>query len=612
MAPSQKLMRVLGHRHVPLAVTILAVLLCISSLQLGLQIDDYMLSLFFSDPPIDPEWSRSPARAFAFLDGDEERNLQHIKNGRIPWWSHPGIKAAFLRPLTGVTHWIDFRLWPDHPWIMHLHSLFWFAGAVVAASVLYRRLLLPAWIAGLAGLLFAVDNAHGMPAMWLANRNASIGVFLGLLALIAHDRWRRDGWRPGAWVAPLALLLGLLGGEIALAAGGYLLAYALFIDTGSRMRRLASLLPAFVVGAVWWVAYRVLDYGASGSSVYIDPGADLFVFVQAMIERAPILLFGQWALPSGLFVMLSETAADILWLVAVGLAVAMGLLVSPLLKRDRTARFFALGMVLSLLPACAAFPDDRLLFFVGVGGMGLLSQFMAAVLQRESWVPSSPLRRVPFQVAFWAFVVIHLVFAPLGLATTALSLKTFGTFFERAAASLPSDPAITERTVLIVNTPSVFISTYGPLMQALDGHPVPRRTLVLGSGIYPTTIKRPGPNILTIRPDGGFLTPPGSPAPGHETTLGAFHPGYFHQMLDTLYRDDTPFRVGHRIEVGEAIVEIVEVTNDGRPAEVSFQSHSELEDPSLCWLQWHEGVYIPFELPSVGETVILPAVVFPW
>jgi hypothetical protein len=612
MAASEKLIEVLGHRRVPLAVTIVAVLLCISSLQLGLQIDDYMLSLFFSDPPIDPEWSRSPARAFAFLDGDEERNLEHIKNGRIPWWSHPGIKAAFLRPVTGVTHWIDFRLWPDRPWLMHLHSLLWFAGAVFAASVLYRRLLLPAWTAGLAGLLFAVDNAHGLPAMWLANRNASIGVFFGLLALIAHDRWRRESWRPGAWVAPLALLLALLGGEIALAAGGYLFSYALFLDTGNRWRRIASLLPAAGIGLSWWVIYRALDFGAGGSSVYIDPGANPIGFVQVVIERAPILFFGQWALPSGLFVMLSERAADILWLVAVGLVVAIGLLVSPLLKRDRTARFFTLGMVLSLLPACAAFPDDRLLFFVGVGGMGLLSQFVAAVLQREPWLPPSPFQRLPFHVAFWALVVIHLVVAPLGLATTTLNLKTFGAFFERSAGSLPSDPAVTEQTILIVNTPSVFISTYGPLMQALDGHLVPNRTLVLGSSIYPTTISRPGPNTLTIRPDGGFLASPGSPAPGHETTLGAFHPGYFHQMLDTLYRDDTPFRVGQRIELGDAIVEIVEVTNDRRPAEVSFHFDSELEDPSLRWLQWHQSIYIPFNPPPVGETVVLPAVVFPW
>jgi len=571
-----------------------------------------MLRLFLSDPPLDPAWSRSPAEAFAFLDGDEERNRDFIENGRIPWWSLPSLKLAFFRPVTGITHWIDFRIWPELPWLMHLQSLFWFAGAVAAASVFYRRLLLPAWIAGLAGLLFAVDNAHGMPAVWLANRNASIGILFGLLALIAHDRWRRESWRPGAWLAPLALFLGLLGGEIALAAGGYLFAYALFLDTGTLQRRLASLVPGAVVGLVWWVAYRLMDYGASGSGVYIDPGASPAAYIQAVIERAPVLLFGQWALPSGLYMMFSQRAAHIFWLVAVGLVVAIAALLLPLLRREKTARFFTLGMLLSLLPACATFPDDRLLFFVGFGGMGLLAQFMASVRQPDEWVPSSPILRLPYQAAFWVFVVIHLVFAPLGLATTAVNVKTFGTFIERAAESLPSDPGVTDQTALIVNTPTVFISIYGPLIQRLEGRPTPSQSLILGSGIYPMTVGRPGPNVLTIRPEGGFMAPPGSPRPGYEVSQPAFHPSYLFQMLDTLYRDNTPMKIGDRVAYGSARVEVTEVTLDGRPAEVSFQFEVDLEDPDFRWIQWHEGVYVPFEPPAIGETVILPSVVIPW
>ena len=612
MSLSYTIRRILGHPFLPLIATAFAVFLCVPSLWLGLQNDDHMLRLFLSDPPLDPEWSRSPAEAFAFLDGVEERNRNFIENGRIPWWSLPSLKLAFFRPVTGITHWIDFRIWPDHPWLMHLQSLLWFAGAVAAAAVFYRRLLLPAWIAGLAGLLFAVDNAHGMPAVWLANRNASIGIFFGLLALMAHDRWRREGWRPGAWLAPLALFLGLLGGEIALAAGGYLFAYALFLDTGTFQRRLASLVPGAVVGLVWWVAYRLMGYGASGSGVYIDPGTSPAAYIQAVVERAPVLLFGQWALPSGLYMMFSQRASHIFWLAAVGLVVVIAVMLFPLLKRDSNARFFALGMLLSLLPACATFPDDRLLFFAGFGGMGLLAQFMASVRQPDEWVPSSRILHLPYQAAFCVFVAIHLVFAPLGLATTAVNVNTFGTFIERAAESLPSDPGVTNQTVLIVNTPTVFISVYGPLIQGLEGRPTPSQSLILGSGIYPMTVGRPGPNVLTIRPDGGFLAPPGSPQPGHEATQPAFHPSYLFQMLDTLYRDDTPMEIGDLVAYGSARVEVTEVTMDGRPSEVSFHFEVDLEDPVLRWLQWNEGVYLPFEPPAIGKTVMLPSVVIPW
>jgi hypothetical protein len=355
-----------------------------------------------------------------------------------------------------------------------------------------------------------------------------------------------------------------------------------------------------------------MGYGATGSGVYIDPGASPGLYIQALVERAPVLLFGQWALPSGLYMMFSQHAAQIFWLVAVGLVMVVGALLLPLLKRDRAARFFALGMVLSLLPACATFPDDRLLFFVGVGGIGLLAQFMAAVRQPAEWIPTSRLPRLPFQAAFWVFVVLHLVFAPLGLATTSISVKTFGAFIETAADSLPTDPLITDQTVLIVNTPSVFISIYGPLMQGLRGRPVPNRTLVLGSSIYPITIHRTGRKSMTIRPDGGYMPPPGSAPPGQEETLGVLHPGYFHQMLDGLYRDGTPMIVGDSIDYGGATLEVTEVTDHGRPAEVICRFDVALEDPSLRWLQWENGVYVPFELPAVGHEVTLPAVEFPW
>lgn len=585
--------------------------LCAPSLWLGLQNDDHILRAVLSDPPLDPEWTRTPIDAFSFVNGDEVLIRRAIGEGRIPWWTHPRLHLAFLRPITGLTHWIDFRAWPDLPWLMHLQSLLWFAGAVIAAALLYRRLLLPTWGAGLAALLFAVDDAHGLPAVWIANRNASIGVFFGLLALIAHDRWRREGWRPGAYLGPIALLAGLLAGEIALAAGGYILAYALFLETDSWKRRMVSLIPSAVVGVAWWGAYRLANFGASGSGVYIDPGASPLVFAKAVVERAPILLFGQWALPSGLHNMLSRDAAHFVWLVAVALAVVIAALLLPILKRDRVARFFALGMVLSLLPACATFPDDRLLYFAGFGGMGLLAQFFAAVWQRSEWLPSSRIRRLPLQLACSFFVLIHLLFAPLALAMTTNTVRTFGTFINRAAASLPSGPEVTDQTVLIVNSPTAFLSIYGPVVQALAGRDIPSRTLVLGSGIYPTTISRPGANSIAIRPDGGYLVEPGSPRPGHEATQPPFHPAYFHQMLDHLYRDATPMRVGDQVLYGGVTIEIAEVTESGRPIEIWVHFGVELEDPSLHWLEWRHGVYVPFIPPAVGQSVVLPEVTLP-
>ena len=38
---------------------------------------------------------------------------------------------------------------------------------------------------------------------------------------------------------------------------------------------------------------------------------------------------------------------------------------------------------------------------------------------------------------------------------------------------------------------------------------------------------------------------------------------------------------------------------------MSFRFARPLEDPALRWLRWNDGVFVPFELPADGETVVL-------
>ncbi|UCG32349.1 MAG: hypothetical protein JSU68_11855, partial [Phycisphaerales bacterium] len=376
----------LQHRHLPWHLAVIAMLLCAPSLRLGWLLDDDFHRAALTRPDI-PALSRSPADLFAYIKRDEAANRAAKAVGMLPWWSPEDLRIAFFRPLTSLSHWLDYQLWPHTPSLMHLHSLVWFGGVVAAAAFFYRRMLGAAWVAGLAALLFAVDDAHSLPAVWLANRNALLGALFGLLTLMIHDRWRRDGWWPGAILAPLALLLGLLSKESTAAIGAYLLAYALFLDRGGWFGRLCSLLPAALMGVMWWWAYKHSDYGAVGSAWYIDPTADPVQFVQAVAARAPLLLAWQWLVPSDLQWDLSPRTAHNLWLAAMAFLAIMAVALIPLLKRDRRARFFALGMVLSVPPACAAYPDDRLLFFVGIGGMGLLAQFLAATLRNGGTLP---------------------------------------------------------------------------------------------------------------------------------------------------------------------------------------------------------------------------------
>lgn len=597
----------LSHRHMPRYVALLAVALWLPALWSGLYGDDYYLRWVLTDSALAPEWSRTAFDLFAFVPSDQELTRRAVAHGALPWWTHERLRLAFFRPLTGLTHWFDFRLWPSQLWLMHLHSLIWFGAAVAAAAVAFRRLVRPPALAGLAALLYAVDEAHLGPAVWLCARNGAISTFFALVTLIAHDRWRRDGWRPGRAVAPIALSLGLLAGEMALAAGCYLIAYAVFIDRDRWQRRLASLVPAGLVGAVFCLAYLGFGYGVRNSGMYLDPIGSPLEYARALVERAPLFLFGQWIGSAEAYFAMTQGAAHVFWLWACGAVVVITGLLLPLLIKHRTARFFALGMVLSLLPVCGAVAQDRLLMLIGFGGMGLLAQFMAAVWKRARWMPRTRLWWWPVRFIRGVLVVIHLVLAPISVVATGAIMHTLDDPFERAAASLPSGPEVGDQEVLIVNTPSAFLSLQGLLMQRANGRAIPARTLILGSGIYPIEVERRGEQVLILRPEGGFLATPGSPRPGHQLEQPAVDENYAFLALDRLFRGGSPLRLGERIELTGVTVEITGVTPDGQPAEATFRFATRLDDPQRRWLEWQGGVYVPFALPAVGEMVTLPA-----
>src|SRR5262249_47749401 len=156
-----------------------------------------------------------------------------------------------LRPLAALSHWIDYRGLDLPPWLMHAENIAWYTLLVFSAAALFRRVIAAhgtsrgahgagTRTAAMAGFLYAVDLGHALPAGWIANRNALIAGAFGLLAVLAHDRARRDGWRPGAIVGPVCAALALLGSEAGVGAVALVVAHALTLDRSApRQRALA-------------------------------------------------------------------------------------------------------------------------------------------------------------------------------------------------------------------------------------------------------------------------------------------------------------------------------------------------------------------------------------
>jgi hypothetical protein len=178
-----------------------------------------------------------------------------MNEGVFPWWTDPGVRLAFFRPLSGITHWIDWHWLDGKTGWMHLHSFGWYAALLGALALTYRRFA-PGATALLALLLYGIDDAHAPTVGWIANRSALLAVCFSVLAVGAHDAWRKNRSLGLAWLGPTLLGVGLLAGETGVAGAAYLLAYALFLERGSFRVRAATLLSDPVGTSARSVAVR--------------------------------------------------------------------------------------------------------------------------------------------------------------------------------------------------------------------------------------------------------------------------------------------------------------------------------------------------------------------
>lgn len=532
-----------------------ALLLSLPSLVGGLALDDHVLAQHLAQGA--PWWD-----LFSFVEPDQVR--AHMERGTLGWWADPELKLRFFRPLSSGTHALDFTLWPGAPWLMHLVSALAYAAVVALVGHLHRRWLGATATAGLATLLFAIDAAHGQTVGWLATRNTILATGLGFAALWAHDRWRREGWRPGRGLGPLLLLGALLAAEAGLAAGGYLLAHALLLDRGSWRQRLGALVPYALVAGLWRVAYVEAGYGAAASGVYLDAGADPLGFVLSIGRTVGLLGFSQLTVPVASILGLSTHGWQ---LPTLGFAVLLWLL-WPVLGHDREARFLALGMVLASVPFAATLPTDRLLLPLGLGGSGLIARVLT--LARARVLTPRRVRPLAHLMLALHLVVAPLLFVPFSLATNLLEISV-----RHLTDAIPDRPR-----VVLVNVPLEVMLLYPPAIREGRGQPWPEPVVPLYAGQTELTLRRTGSASLQLHAPAGWM------------------PSAFNRLTRAAGR---PIAVGTRVELPAATIEVLEVNRDGRPTRVSARFDRPLE--AYQWVVWSERQPRSWSPPPVGEHV---------
>jgi hypothetical protein len=573
-------------------VMALGMAVVLPSLSAGLLVDDYHHRLVMkgSDSPV--RLLESRLDLFRFFDGDPQRARQLKDIGMVPWWTTDNAKAAFWRPISSLTHYLDYTLWPDSIPMMHAQSILWYGLLVLCAALLYRRFATTAVVAAVAALLFAFDGTHATPVGFLANRNALIAATFGVLALLAHDRYRRDNSKPALIWAVALLAASLLSAEAGIATAAYLASYALFLDRDTWRGRLVSMMPYLAVVIVWRLLWNGLGYGVENFGVYIDPLREPVHYAGAVKDRGAILLLGQLlGPPSDITMLLAPSGVRVLWLAAVGFLAVFGLLLIPVVRRDRVTRFWAVGMLFSVLPICATFPSDRLLVFTSIGAMGLIAQFLTAAFGSSARHPGATPWRIGAVALASLFVLVHAIVA--GPVLLVRSSQPMGpkSFTEQMLIG-PLDKGVETQDLIVVNPPLAFLASCSTLIWVDEGAPFPRSLRLLTSSLFESVeVRRPDANTLVVRP----------------------RFGYYAWVLDALFRDPKQtFRKGDRVELSGMTVEVLDTTSQGRALEAAFIFPVPLEDPSLRWMQHGPDGLAPFTPPPVGQSAVLEAPKLPW
>jgi hypothetical protein len=237
-------------------------------------------------------------------------------------------------------------------------------------------------------------------------------------------------------------------------------------------------------------------------------------------------------------------------------------------------------MLASLVLASSTHPHDRLLFYVGLGAMPLLSLAWHSLMERagagRSVAPSA-------RSLVAALVGFRLFVSPLLLPLVACSIVLTAPAESGARSILR---AAAGRDAVIVSSPDYFHVKLVPVLAALEAQPPPARLFALSFGEQPLALRRLDAHTLEVTYGGdGLLASP----------------------LLELYRSRSePLPVGTRVELDAVTVQVTAHGAHGRVSAARFRFQRPLDDARRSFLAWDGARYTPLALPPAGGELAVP------
>lgn len=557
------------------------------SLDAGLAADDFLnRAMLDGEYPV----ARMPLDLYSFLRRPGE--LAPLQDGGIaPWWSHPDLKLSLLRPLSSALLWLDHRVLALDPRGQHVHSLLWLVGLVFAYFLLARRLL-PEGAALIATAVLAFDSALVAPVAWICNRTALISATFGALGLWAYLRFREERWRPGARLALLGFGLALAGGEYAICALAYVLAFELCSNGAPLRERLVGLSLAAIPAALYLAVHLALGYGAKGSVVYIGPFDSPGQFLGEVALRVPAMIATEVLLTPGeqfygKLLSRSPEALGALVPIALVLALVAGTWRRADARNRRRLATAGLGMLLGMLPLVGTIPSVRLLLITSFGGSALIG---AAIWDSGLLLLVSAERRAGAWLRGLVTIpvaIVHLGFSARFTHDHAHFWKNIvgGIRAKHLAAEIDDRKVAGQELVLINAAGEIAALIYPPWVHHFQGSPLPKRWRVLGIASSPQRALRVSDDTLELSVERGHM---------------------FEDPTSQMFRRPTlPFHPGDRATLPGLDVTVLEVEG-WAPKRVRYRFETSLDDPNRVFLLLENGRMRRAFMPAVGGEFVVP------
>lgn len=536
---------------------------------------------------------------FAFFSHKLNNLEPAIQLGTAPWWTDRELQISFWRPLSAFTHWLDYQLWPNSTFMMHLHSSLWFVAMFGALFKFFRRFLKSS-IVPLAVILLICDYSIYEPLSWIASRNSMIAVFFAVISIIYLDKSTKSNGYRALLISMLCLLFSLLAAEGGITTIAFSIPYLIFCDKRSLKEKMPAIIITFLIIICWRYLYNLQGFGAQNTGLYIDPLTNISGFFAAFISRAPILILNHFFLTDPLYVLIAPELRVILIAAAIAIILLFTFIFKSQIMKDDRLKFFLSAMVLSSIPVCSiSLLSSRLQVFISIAAMGFMACLVSIIfdLYRKQTDDKCADIRIRFKnILCNIALIIHI---PISAALI-LALSSFVAL--KAEEKPPgvfdslTQQDLYGKRVYLLSSPHTFDMLYLPYKLSYNNQVMPEHVRILSTAFNTNTFTVIDDYTLRMSNDAGMDIYPHSYI---ENGYKKVSPVYLDLIKTSIFRQNSsPIQNRDIITFVDMEILIQSTTDAGEPTDVDFIFSYPLDDINSLWYQWswQEQRYIKVDL----------------